>query len=171
MLSGQVPPQTARASSWTFPQVGTEAATYCATTTVGTWLQVSLRHIQSQKRRRRSCYKQWTSLSPRGYRSSRGSQRRRKHAGCRARSRSPQPAALHGARHGRHALRVLPAFLACSAQEVTNVLHEAFPTEASPALPPSLLQGRITLLYKGKEADRESPASYCACQQTGASQC
>ncbi|CAL8467796.1 g7339 [Coccomyxa elongata] len=45
-------------------------------------------------------------------------------------------------------------------QELTDVLHEAFITEASPALPPSLLQGRITLLYKGKGADRESPASY-----------
>ena len=40
------------------------------------------------------------------------------------------------------------------------MLHEAFTTEASPALPPSLLQGRITLLYRGKGADRESPASY-----------
>ena len=29
-----------------------------------------------------------------------------------------------------------------------------------PALPPSLLQGRITLIYKCKGADRESPASY-----------
>ncbi|CAL8463344.1 g2878 [Coccomyxa elongata] len=45
-------------------------------------------------------------------------------------------------------------------QELTDVLHEAFIIEASPALPPSLLQGRITLLYKGKQADRESPASY-----------
>ncbi|CAL8470818.1 g10360 [Coccomyxa elongata] len=45
-------------------------------------------------------------------------------------------------------------------QELTDVLHEAFITEASPAFPPSLLQGRITLLYKGKGADRESPASY-----------
>ncbi|CAL8472191.1 g11733 [Coccomyxa elongata] len=45
-------------------------------------------------------------------------------------------------------------------QELTDVLHEAFITEASPALPPSLLQGRITLLYKGKGADRESPAGY-----------
>ena len=40
------------------------------------------------------------------------------------------------------------------------MLHEAFTTDASPALPASLLQGRITLLYKGKGADRESPASY-----------
>ncbi len=38
--------------------------------------------------------------------------------------------------------------------------HEAFSTAASPAVPPSLLQGRITLLYQGKGADRESPASY-----------
>ena len=45
-------------------------------------------------------------------------------------------------------------------QELTEVLHEAFTTDASPALPASLLQGRITLLYKGKGADRESPASY-----------
>ncbi|CAL8468448.1 g7988 [Coccomyxa elongata] len=45
-------------------------------------------------------------------------------------------------------------------QELTDVLHEAFITEASPALPPLLLQGRITLLYNGKGADRESPASY-----------
>ena len=45
-------------------------------------------------------------------------------------------------------------------QELTDVLHEAFTTDASPALPASLLQGRITLLYKGKGADRESPASY-----------
>ncbi|CAL8471718.1 g11260 [Coccomyxa elongata] len=36
-------------------------------------------------------------------------------------------------------------------QELIKVLHEAFTTEASPALPPSLLQGRINLLYKGKE--------------------
>ena len=40
------------------------------------------------------------------------------------------------------------------------MLQEAFSSGASPALPPSLLQGRITLLYKGKGADRESPASY-----------
>ena len=45
-------------------------------------------------------------------------------------------------------------------REFTDVFHEAFTTEANPALPPSLLQGRITLQYKGKGADRESPASY-----------
>ncbi len=33
-------------------------------------------------------------------------------------------------------------------QGLTDVLHEAFTTEASPALLPSLLQGRITLLFK-----------------------
>ncbi len=45
-------------------------------------------------------------------------------------------------------------------QELTAVLQDAFTSQASPALPPSLLQGRITLLFKGKGADRESPASY-----------
>ena len=44
--------------------------------------------------------------------------------------------------------------------ELAAVLQEAFTSQASPALPPSLMQGRITLLYKGKGADRESPASY-----------
>ena len=39
-------------------------------------------------------------------------------------------------------------------QELTDVFHEAFTTEANTALPPSLLQGRITLLYKGKGVDR-----------------
>ena len=40
------------------------------------------------------------------------------------------------------------------------MLQEAFTSPASPALPPSMLQGRIILLYKGKGADRASPASY-----------
>ncbi len=35
-------------------------------------------------------------------------------------------------------------------EEPTDVLHEAFTTEVSPGLPPSLLQGRITLLHKDK---------------------
>ncbi|BDA42525.1 probable LINE-1 retrotransposable element ORF2 protein at C-terminar half [Coccomyxa sp. Obi] len=39
-------------------------------------------------------------------------------------------------------------------------LKDAFTSPASPALPPSMLQGRIILLYKGKGADRASPASY-----------
>ena len=38
-------------------------------------------------------------------------------------------------------------------------LQEAF-SGGSPALPHSTLQGRITLLYKGKGADRAAPASY-----------
>ncbi|BDA47893.1 probable LINE-1 retrotransposable element ORF2 protein at N-terminal half [Coccomyxa sp. Obi] len=45
-------------------------------------------------------------------------------------------------------------------EELTAVLQEAFTSPASPALPPSMLQGRIILLYKGKGADRASPASY-----------
>ncbi|BDA45595.1 probable LINE-1 retrotransposable element ORF2 protein at N-terminal half [Coccomyxa sp. Obi] len=44
--------------------------------------------------------------------------------------------------------------------ELTAVLQDAFTSPASPALPPSMLQGRIILLYKGKGADRASPASY-----------
>ncbi|BDA40490.1 Transposon TX1 uncharacterized 149 kDa protein [Coccomyxa sp. Obi] len=44
--------------------------------------------------------------------------------------------------------------------ELTAVLLDAFTSPASPALPPSMLQGRIILLYKGKGADRASPASY-----------
>ena len=35
-------------------------------------------------------------------------------------------------------------------QKLIDVLHEAFTTAASPAMPPSLLQGRITLLYHRK---------------------
>ncbi|CAL8465738.1 g5274 [Coccomyxa elongata] len=58
------------------------------------------------------------------------------------------------------ALKNYQRFWPALGQELTDVLHEAFTTEASPALPPSLLQGRITLLYKGKGADRDSPASY-----------
>lgn len=45
-------------------------------------------------------------------------------------------------------------------QELADVLQEAFDGGAGASLPPSLVQGRITLLYKGKGADRESPASY-----------
>ncbi|BDA44215.1 probable LINE-1 retrotransposable element ORF2 protein [Coccomyxa sp. Obi] len=44
--------------------------------------------------------------------------------------------------------------------QLTAVLQDAFTSPASPALPPSMLQGRIILLYKGKGADRASPASY-----------
>ena len=52
-------------------------------------------------------------------------------------------------------------FWSAVSQELTDVLREAFTTGAtSPALPASVLQGRITLLYKGKGADRESPASF-----------
>ncbi|BDA47098.1 Transposon TX1 uncharacterized 149 kDa protein [Coccomyxa sp. Obi] len=38
--------------------------------------------------------------------------------------------------------------------ELTAVLQDAFTSPASPALPPSMLQGRIILLYKGKGANR-----------------
>ncbi|BDA49663.1 LINE-1 retrotransposable element ORF2 protein [Coccomyxa sp. Obi] len=44
--------------------------------------------------------------------------------------------------------------------ELRAVLQDAFTSPASPSLPPSMLQGRIILLYKGKGADRASPASY-----------
>ena len=40
------------------------------------------------------------------------------------------------------------------------VQQEAFASGDSPALPSQMLQGRITLLYKGKGVDRASPASY-----------
>ena len=44
--------------------------------------------------------------------------------------------------------------------ELAGMLQEAFGGGGEAALPPPLTQGRITLLYKGKGADRESPASY-----------
>ena len=62
--------------------------------------------------------------------------------------------------------RIWPAL----GQELTDVLHEAFNTAASPALPPSLLQGRITLLYKGPPAwpvpDWPDPAAAAAFSAT-----
>lgn len=45
-------------------------------------------------------------------------------------------------------------------QELAGMLQEAFSGGEAAALPPPLTQGRIILLYKGKGADRESPASY-----------
>ncbi|CAL8469287.1 g8834 [Coccomyxa elongata] len=60
----QVPPQIAPALSLTLSQVGTKATPYCATTSVETRRQVSLRRIKSQKRPRPSCYRQWTWFPP-----------------------------------------------------------------------------------------------------------
>jgi hypothetical protein len=45
-------------------------------------------------------------------------------------------------------------------QEVAAVLQDAFISQSSPALPTSLLEGGITLLYKGKGVPRSQPASY-----------
>lgn len=44
--------------------------------------------------------------------------------------------------------------------KLTEMLQEAFCSGGGTALPPPLVQGRITLLYKGKGVDREFPASY-----------
>ena len=43
---------------------------------------------------------------------------------------------------------------------LTDVLQEAFTDDAELALPTSMLHGRITLLHKGRGADRGMPASY-----------
>lgn len=42
----------------------------------------------------------------------------------------------------------------------TAALQDAYTCPVCPALPPSMLQGRIILLYNGKRADRAFPASY-----------
>lgn len=40
------------------------------------------------------------------------------------------------------------------------MLQDAFTSPASPALPPLMVQGCITLLYKGRRADSASLTSY-----------
>ena len=114
--SGQVLLQTARASSLTLPQVGTQAA-YCATTTVKTRRQVFCGASGLSTGPGGTATGCGHGSPPRGHRSSRRRERRREHASCRARSRAPQPAARQSARHGRHSLRVLPALLARSRPE------------------------------------------------------
>ena len=51
-------------------------------------------------------------------------------------------------------------FWAAIGPELCEVLQSAFTDAEGPGLPPDMLEGRITLLYKGKGADRAQPASY-----------
>ena len=44
--------------------------------------------------------------------------------------------------------------------ELAAVLQDAFSSADGPTLPAGMLQGRITLLYKGKGAGRALPSSY-----------
>ena len=44
--------------------------------------------------------------------------------------------------------------------ELTAVLNEAFQPGGLASLSADMTEGRVTLLYKGKRADRRQPASY-----------
>ena len=118
------------ASSLTQPHVGTKAAPYCATTTVETWRQVSLRRIQTQKRPRRSCYRQEMFLPPKATAAAEGAnidgsmpatERAAALTACRAARRQAWTTSLTGF--------TIASGLLC--QVLTDVLHEAFAAEAS----------------------------------------
>ena len=72
----------------------------------------------------------------------------------------PALAARQGSRRRRPAIRLYAAFWERLAPRLLAVLNAAFHSASTTALPLSMRSGRITLLYKGKGADRTQPSSY-----------